>query len=242
MSERQTSDFVSGLQDAVRQNPVSAALIGMGLVWMLTGGSRITAAAALMGPAARAAADGVGTALNVASSAAATAVDTTRSLGARAAEQTREAVAQAGDSVGELAAEALSAIKPGAQAKNDGASATALSPVIASLKGTFERQPLLLGAIGLAIGTAIATALPATRMESEFAGEAADRVTAQVKDLASGTVEQVKEAASRAFEAVKDEAAAQGLTADSAKAGAVALGQKVSNVAAAARRPGVAGS
>ncbi len=82
MSEKQNSDFVSGLQDAVRQNPVSAALIGMGLVWMLTGGSRITAAAALMGPAARAAADGVGTAFNVASGAAATVVDTTRSLGA----------------------------------------------------------------------------------------------------------------------------------------------------------------
>jgi hypothetical protein len=242
MSEKQTSDFVGGLQDAVRQNPVSAALIGMGLIWMLTGGSRITAAAALMGPAARAAADGVGTALNAASGAAATAVETTRSLGTRAAEQTRDAVAQASDSVSELATNAYNAIKPGAQANNDGASDIPLSPIIASLKDTFERQPLLLGAIGLAIGTAIATALPATKIESDFAGETADRVTAQVKDLASGTVEQVKEAASRAFEAVKDEAAAQGLTAESAKAGAAALGQKVSNVAAAARHPGVAGS
>ena len=39
------SDFVSGLQDAVRQNPVSAALVGMGLLWMFTGGNRLSTAA-----------------------------------------------------------------------------------------------------------------------------------------------------------------------------------------------------
>ena len=40
------SDFVSGLQDAMQQNPVSAALIGMGLLWMFTGGNRLSTAAA----------------------------------------------------------------------------------------------------------------------------------------------------------------------------------------------------
>jgi hypothetical protein len=32
-------DFVSALQDAVRENPISAALIGMGVLWLFTGGS-----------------------------------------------------------------------------------------------------------------------------------------------------------------------------------------------------------
>jgi len=43
-----SGDFVAGLQDAVRQNPVSAALVGMGLVWMFAGGNRISAGAALL--------------------------------------------------------------------------------------------------------------------------------------------------------------------------------------------------
>src|SRR5436190_16728494 len=32
-------DFVNALQDAVRENPASAALIGMGVLWMFMGGS-----------------------------------------------------------------------------------------------------------------------------------------------------------------------------------------------------------
>src|SRR6476659_7365246 len=34
-----TGDFVGALQDAVRENPISAALIGMGVLWMFMGGS-----------------------------------------------------------------------------------------------------------------------------------------------------------------------------------------------------------
>ena len=32
------SDFVRDLGDAARKNPISAALIGMGVVWLFTGG------------------------------------------------------------------------------------------------------------------------------------------------------------------------------------------------------------
>ena len=37
MSEK-TADFVKDLGDAARRNPVSAALIGMGVLWLFTGG------------------------------------------------------------------------------------------------------------------------------------------------------------------------------------------------------------
>jgi len=53
-----TSDFVGSLQDAIQKNPVSAALIGMGVLWMFTGGRNITAAAALFPAAAKATAAG----------------------------------------------------------------------------------------------------------------------------------------------------------------------------------------
>ena len=38
MSEK-TADFVKDLGDAARRNPVSAALIGMGVLWLFTGGT-----------------------------------------------------------------------------------------------------------------------------------------------------------------------------------------------------------
>src|ERR1700674_557062 len=41
-ASRSGSDFVNALQDAVRENPISAALIGMGVLWMFMGGSNTT--------------------------------------------------------------------------------------------------------------------------------------------------------------------------------------------------------
>jgi hypothetical protein len=37
MSEEKGSDFIHDLGDAVRKNPVSAALIGMGVLWLFSG-------------------------------------------------------------------------------------------------------------------------------------------------------------------------------------------------------------
>jgi hypothetical protein len=105
-----------------------------------------------------------------------------------------------------------------------------------NLKETFTRQPLLLGAIGLAVGAGMAAGLPATKIETEFAGDAADRVTAQVKDFASEQVDRVTETAKRTLDAVKEEAVTQGLTPDAAKESAAAIGEKAKTVAKAACR------
>ena len=60
MSSTQSGDFFGGLQNAIRENPVSAALVGMGVLWMFSGGAKLSTAAALLSPAARAAASGIG--------------------------------------------------------------------------------------------------------------------------------------------------------------------------------------
>jgi hypothetical protein len=104
-----------------------------------------------------------------------------------------------------------------------------------NLKDTFERQPLLLGAIGLAIGAGMAAAAPPTQLETEYAGDAAQKLTAHAKDLASAQVQRVAAAAERTLEAVKDEAAAQGLTPQAAKEGIAVVGEKIKSVAKAAR-------
>jgi hypothetical protein len=273
MNHNQSGDFVGGLQDAIRQNPVSAALIGMGVLWMFAGGNRITAAAALVPSAARAAAGGIGSGLHSSAEAVGAVGGSVISAGSRVVEGVRDAVSsaaesvgdavsgaaasvgdaasQAYDSVGDAASQAYGAVKgavaesaPKGNAHRKGNARHAMPNAAAAgmagamqdnLKETFARQPLLLGAIGLAVGAGMAAGLPGTKIESEFAGDTADRVTAQVKEFASEQVDRVTDTAKRTFDAVKQEAGAQGLTPAAAKDGAAAIGDKLKTVAQAAR-------
>jgi hypothetical protein len=238
----QTQDFVGGLQQSIRENPVSAALIGMGVLWMFTGGSRITAAAALLPSAARATASGIGSAMQASADAVSAAGDGLRSATSRVADSVRDTVANAASTAGQSASQAYDAVKgavPDPSAAKGVLDRAGLNDMAGSvqdnLKQTFERQPLLLGAIGLAVGAGMAAAMPRTQIEAEYVGETADKVTARVKDLASTQFEQVAETAGRTFEAVKEEAAAQGLTPQGAKEGAAALGDKIKTVARGVR-------
>jgi hypothetical protein len=245
MSNTHPGDFVSGLQDAVRQNPVSAALIGMGVLWMFAGGAKITAAAALLSPAARATATGIGSGLESTANAAGAVSEGLRSATSRVADTVRETIADVATTVGNTAAQAYDSARGAAgdraseikdNLRGGTGTATSMAGTLQSnLKDTFERQPLLLGAIGLAIGAGMAAAVPPTQLETEYAGDAAQKLTAQAKDLASAQVERVAAAAERTLEAVKDEAAAQGLTPQAAKEGVAAVGEKIKSVAKAAR-------
>jgi hypothetical protein len=216
MSNSQGKDFVTGLQDAARENPVAAALVGMGLVWMLTGGNRITAAAAMLAPVARAATDGIGRSIDVASDATAEIGEKARSVGTRAVEQSRDAIAGIGETAAELGAGAFNVVKRGVSATQY------TRPDVDASRST---------------GTAMAAALPTTKLESDVAGETADRLTVRAKELVSDTVDQVKKGAARGLDAVKEEAIAQGLTVDDGKAGIAALGDRVK---AAAKRASTA--
>jgi hypothetical protein len=81
----------------------------------------------------------------------------------------------------------------------------------------------------------MAAAAPPTQLETEYAGDAAEMVTAQAKEFATAQVDRVTAAAGRTLEAVKDEAVAQGLTPQAAKEGVAAVGEKIKTVAKAAR-------
>jgi len=246
------NDFVGGLQDAIRENPVSAALIGMGVLWMFTGGSKITAAAALLGPAARSAAAGVGAGLQASADAATAAGGSVMSAGASVADSVRETASSAAAKVGETASKAYEAAKGAAtdsmsqgqtsvQGQTAAQSQTSAfdgmgGALQENLKATFERQPLLLGAIGLAIGAGMAAAVPRTQLEADAMGETAEEVRAKVKEFASEATDKATAVAERTLEAVKGEAAVQGLTTQAAKDAAAAIGDKVKSVAKSARR------
>jgi histone H3/H4 len=86
----------------------------------------------------------------------------------------------------------------------------------------FERQPLLLGAVGLAIGAGVAASIPTTETENKVMGDASDFV----RDAVSEKAAKVREMAG----AAADEAKKQGLTPEGAGEAMRTLGDKLSAV------------
>jgi hypothetical protein len=73
------------------------------------------------------------------------------------------------------------------------------STVQQNLSDLFERQPLLLGAVGLAIGAGIASSIPITEAEKTVMGQTSELIrdtvlekVAHVKDMADVALEEVK--------------------------------------------------
>ena len=236
-------DFVSGLQDAVRQNPVSAALVGMGLLWMFTGGNRLSTAAAFFPAVAKGAAAGAADGLLRSAGVVSAAGEGVKSLGERFADGVRDTLSEATAATGDAATRTVEGVKSVASQSvaelrsttaEIGAADYGVGQLQQNLKQTLERQPLLLGAIGLAIGAGIASSFAATQFERDAVGETAERVTDQLKEIATTQVDRATAAAERTLDAIKDEAQAQGLTAAAAKEGAAAIRKKVKSVASAA--------
>jgi hypothetical protein len=238
--------FFEDLQSAVQANPLPAALIGMGALWMLMGGGRTTAAAALVsGGAARAAEALAPVARSVATGAGAIAEGVSNAASS-ATNAVAETLGSATDGANTATDRVASSAHDAQRALRDATGKVAQSGTAfansaqANLAETFERQPLLVGVIGLAIGAAIATAFPTTRLEEEYVGETAAKVTKKFQTIAKQQGEALQKTASRTLDAVKDEAAAQGLTPDALKKGAAtaATAATAAPAASGARRNG----
>jgi hypothetical protein len=67
-----------------------------------------------------------------------------------------------------------------------------------------NEQPLLLGAIGLAIGAALGAAAPRTRKEQELMGEASRNLTEKAKEMGSQQLDRAKEIGSQQLEKAKE--------------------------------------
>lgn len=84
---------------------------------------------------------------------------------------------------------------------NDGA-----SRIADQVSDTFQRHPLVIGAIGVMAGALIAAMLPATRVEDEWFGDTRDALWHRAQEAGEQAFSQVREATSRAVEAATDAA------------------------------------
>jgi hypothetical protein len=235
------SAFVRDLSDAARKNPISAALIGMGVLWLFTGGRT----AERVGDLVRGAGfdripDAAGNALDAARSTLRSGSETigsgVSSIGSgvsSATETLRDAGAAGLDRVARAGSEVADAAYGYAQNIPDAGGAL-LGTARDNLSELFRAQPLVLGAVGLAIGAGIAAALPATDLEAKYFGEASDDFKEQAADFASEQVSRATTIAEEVAAAISDEARKQGLTVDAAKSAIADLPGKLGRVVDAA--------
>lgn len=113
-------------------------------------------------------------------------------------------------------------------ASNTRAFATAQS----NIADLMHRQPLVLGAIGLGVGAAMAAALPPTAVEADLLGQASADLQARTREVAGEVTERVADLADGVTAAITKEAEAQGLTPESLKQSTSEAGRKVQNVVA----------
>ena len=99
-----------------------------------------------------------------------------------------------------------------------------------------HEQPVIVGAIGLAIGAVIGASLPRSRQEDEPMGEASESLKAAAEGIAREQFARAQEAGGRIVEKVRSAAEDQGLTSESAQSFVRDIGAKVSEVAAAAKQ------
>ena len=224
-SSKQASDssFVDAVNGAVLENPLSAGLIGLGVLWMFFGSTKIgslaqasTGALARVNDGVRSAGEGVATTV------------------AGLADSAGDAVRHAGDAL------KTNATKAGATISSAGNAATGRTArggedvgqsLQTNLTKTLDRQPLLLGLIGLGIGASIASMFSSTEVEQELVGATA----AKVKDQFGEFAHQVGERAEKVLDDVKQEARDQGLTPKRAGERLKEAADKVKATAATAR-------
>ena len=244
--------FVDDLNGAILENPVAAALVGMGVLWMFFGSARISAfgvlpgaamtATKLVGAAAEATGGVVGEAVAGATSRvseAAGQVGGAISSGAESAANMVRDTASAGydalNSKGEARSETVTrTAKDTARSSSEYGRDIGLS-VRQNLTQTLERQPLVLGVIGLAIGAGIASAFPSTKLEQDMMGEAGAAAKDKIQEIATETSEFASQRAKDVLDVVKKEAAAHNLTPDSAKENIKGVLEKMKTAATSSR-------
>jgi hypothetical protein len=218
-----TTDFLKDLGDAARRNPVSTGLIGMGLLWLFTGGKSVGRAGDLFRR---------------------TDLDRPPDTVKDAWANVGSGLAEDAGSARDIANSTLSTVREGASSTLDQASDFAQSKregdvfqaARENLTELFRAQPLALGAIGLAIGAGIAAALPGTDAENSYLGEVSETIKSKTAEITGQQVDKAATLATDAMDAAAEEARKQGLTIDGARAAVADVTDRASRVADAAKK------
>jgi F0F1-type ATP synthase membrane subunit b/b' len=209
---------MDGLTTACRDNPLAAALIGGGALWLLIGSDRLKNAAGTVTSAAAPLADLGARAQRSAASTWDDAYGSARDRASRMQEQASRGINETSRSINETmrntrtaASDAMSGAAETMSERFDEGVAGAremfdwlgralprketFAQAQSSLSDLLERQPLVLGAVGLAIGAAVAGAIARTDIEDEWVGNVSDELKEDLKERVGAVSQSVREGA-----------------------------------------------
>lgn len=200
----------SGVAETIRQNPLPAALTGIGLGWLLMS-ARKQSSASRPGhgdggayPAAYAESESEG-------SSAGAALGDARDKVGEAAGQAKESAGRAADQVQDKAERAATrtrnqAERLGEQARHQARRAGG------GFQRMLQENPLTVGALAVGAGAAVGLAIPETSREHEVMGEARDNLVEKAQEKAQEAQQKVQRVAEEVQSAAREEADNQGLT------------------------------
>jgi len=221
-------EFGSNLGRSVRDNPMPVALVGVGIAWMMMSSRsgppvardwrderyvRRSAAYGATGTSYADEPDWLGEDLDGPLD-----DDSEPGLGARvkdrvagAAERVKDAVSGTTERTRELAhgaRERMSDVSEGVRSRAHHLADTSRMRYERARHRTmrvFDEQPLVLGALGVAIGAALGAALPSTRREDALMGEMRDDLLEDAGETAREQMQTVKASAQRVAETAREE-------------------------------------
>ncbi|HEX8949936.1 MAG TPA: DUF3618 domain-containing protein [Dissulfurispiraceae bacterium] len=190
-------DIGSNIVETVRRNPVPAAMVGLGLGWLIVKGPNHRYRALEGGRAKyrQKAGEIAGNARE------------------RASEFTATMREKAGETIGS-AREKAGQISEQVHGKAEDISGMARERA-QQAQGWFqdmlENRPLMAGALVLAIGALVGFSLPETSKEEEFMGEARDTLVGKAKEVAQETMQKAQRVAEKVQHTAKEEAQKEGV-------------------------------
>lgn len=185
--------------DQLRENPIPVALIGLGVAWLAIGQSRRNSrsndpyGASYVTYGSEDEHSGLGDRISARADAAKAGVMRVAGKAKDGFDNARHSAAEQVDHVRERASDMAHDARDRVGSYSRAAKHR--------FEDTLEHEPLVIGAIGLAVGAAIGAALPASDVERHYMGSARNKVM----DKAAASLDDVKDVAGRAFEQVKEE-------------------------------------
>ncbi|TPK61517.1 hypothetical protein FJ930_27735 [Mesorhizobium sp. B2-4-15] len=210
------------LKSQVAANPLPVALVGVGLLWLMAGQG-----AALPQPDGSIKRQSWGSGPVEREPAATGASSPEGGITDALLDAPGQAVSMVGDAVEGITASVSAAAREasGGAARYGSATVEQATKVTTAAADMLSQEPLVLAALGLALGTAVGALLPHTDFEDQQLGQTSENIRDKANELLSQGVDGAKEVAADAYRTLKEEADNKGVSGDSAS-----LVDKVSDV------------
>lgn len=192
----ETGEFAQNLGHSIKQNPLSVALIATGIGWLLMSGNKPSYSYA-SSDIPQQAGSSLGDDLK------ATTGDMAAEIRSKAA-SLRQRGADMAHGVQETTSHLTHSVKEQASRLNEKARYQT-QQLSARANTIIHEQPLVLAAIGIAIGAAMGSALPNTEKENRLMGEKRNELLEKARQESKEQLQKVQHVAQKAAEAAKAE-------------------------------------